>query len=89
MDSPDAGAAARAYLAQQKQKPQQTKALVSTPKPSLENMNRIRESMTAYGFSEPEILKAIAQAGYADGGRVGLFMGGPALTGKHCQFTIQ
>ena len=50
MDGPDAGAAARAYLAQQKQKPQQTKALVSTPKPSLENMNRIRESMTAYGF---------------------------------------
>jgi hypothetical protein len=84
MDGPDAGAAARAYLAQQKQQKQlqPTKALASTPKPSLENINSIRESMTAYGFSEPEILKAIAQAGYAEGGRVGLFMGGPALEGQ-------
>jgi len=84
MDGPDAGAAARAYLAQQKQQKQlqPTQALASTPKPSLENMNRIRESMTAYGFSEPEILKAIAQAGYAEGGRVGLFMGGPPLEGQ-------
>ena len=84
MDGPDAGAAARAYLAEQQQQKQlqQAKAIAPTPKPNLENINYIRQSMNQYGFSEPEILKAITQAGYADGGRVGLFMGGDPLTGQ-------
>jgi hypothetical protein len=36
----------------------------------------IRQSMEAYGFSEQEILDAIAAAGYKTGGRVGLEFGG-------------
>ena len=82
MDGPDAGAAARAYLAQQQKQSQPTKAIAPSPKPNLDNMNYIRQSMNAYGFSEPEILKAITQAGYENGGRVGLFMGGDPLTGQ-------
>jgi len=36
----------------------------------------IRQSMEAYGFTEQEILDAIAAAGYKAGGRVGLRFGG-------------
>ena len=36
----------------------------------------IRQAMEAYGFSEDEILDAIAAAGYKKGGRVGLESGG-------------
>ena len=44
-----------------------------------EDANRalaIRQSMEAYGFTEEEILDAIAAAGYKAGGRVGLAFGG-------------
>ena len=38
----------------------------------------IRLAMQQYGFTEDEITETIASAGYADGGRVGLSMGGGA-----------
>jgi len=41
----------------------------------------IRQSMESYGFTEQEILDAIAAAGYADGGRVGLMQGGLGALG--------
>ena len=44
-----------------------------------EDANRalaIRQSMEAYGFTEEEILDAIAAAGYKKGGRVALAFGG-------------
>jgi putative N-acetylmannosamine-6-phosphate epimerase len=36
----------------------------------------IRQSMESYGFTEQEILDAIAAAGYKAGGRVGFRFGG-------------
>mgnify|MGYP003631241573 FL=1 len=70
-------AEARAYIANQNNNSRNLSSVpISVPKSNEQSINAIRQSMNAYRFTEPEILKTLAELGYENGGRVSFRGGG-------------